>query len=276
MGDNTKKKSVVILGAGLAGLSAAWDLATNGFEVTILEKSNELGGLAQTKKRSGFEYDLGPHNIFSAHPNIIKFYQRTFVDLFKHFPKSIIIKNKKAVDHPLRGLRVLSVLPLYKTIPVALNFLVARVMMYLNPFPREKNYKDWIVNRFGYLLYREYFRNYSEKVWALPAERIDKYVALKRIPTVGLLELIRALFSKAVRQRQAEYDFDCFYLPHGIGQIPNFFSGELEAMGGEIVRRAKGGLINNIAVWGANLSAIAGAACGKAVHFQSAVGNSFG
>ena len=43
-----------------------------------------------------------------------------------------------------------------------------------------------------------------------------------------------------------------------------------------VFEMTKGGLINNIAVWGANLSAIAGAACGKAVHFQSAVGNSFG
>src|SRR5580658_2183226 len=79
------KKKVVIFGAGLAGLSSGWVLARNGYEVVLLEKTGENGGLAVTKSRDGYEYDLGPHNIHSMHGHIITFLKRQFgSSLFRH------------------------------------------------------------------------------------------------------------------------------------------------------------------------------------------------
>src|SRR5438105_15917413 len=100
-------KRVVILGAGLAGLSAAWVLANSGYQVTLLEKTATAGGLAVTKRRGAYEYDLGPHNIHTVHAHIIEFFKRHFpTSFFEHSPKSKILKQGKFVDYPLKGIKV--------------------------------------------------------------------------------------------------------------------------------------------------------------------------
>src|SRR6202789_3389898 len=55
-----KSKQVVVIGAGLGGMSAAIMLASSGFEVTILEKNPQLGGKLNRLKTRGFTFDLGP------------------------------------------------------------------------------------------------------------------------------------------------------------------------------------------------------------------------
>ena len=54
------KKSVVIIGAGFAGLSAASFMAKAGFKVTVLEKHDIPGGRARQYKEAGFTFDMGP------------------------------------------------------------------------------------------------------------------------------------------------------------------------------------------------------------------------
>lgn len=56
-------RRVVVLGGGLAGLAAAWTLARNDFEVTLLESGGTLGGLAGSFEREGHFYPLGYHHI---------------------------------------------------------------------------------------------------------------------------------------------------------------------------------------------------------------------
>lgn len=57
---------VIIIGGGLAGLTAAVYLARAGRQVTLLEKSTYLGGRATTQTREGFYFNLGPHALSSA------------------------------------------------------------------------------------------------------------------------------------------------------------------------------------------------------------------
>jgi len=54
------KKEMIIIGAGLAGLSSACLLAKEGFDVTILDKHSTPGGVARAEKQQGFHFDLGP------------------------------------------------------------------------------------------------------------------------------------------------------------------------------------------------------------------------
>ncbi len=56
-----KPHDVIIIGGGLAGLTAAVYLARAGWQVTVLEKSSHLGGRATTQTRHGFHFNLGPH-----------------------------------------------------------------------------------------------------------------------------------------------------------------------------------------------------------------------
>lgn len=53
-------KSVIIIGSGFAGLSAASFMAKEGWQVTVVEKNQMPGGRAQQLKANGFTFDMGP------------------------------------------------------------------------------------------------------------------------------------------------------------------------------------------------------------------------
>jgi len=53
-------KKLIVIGAGLAGLTAAAQCARKGYDVTVLEKNDAPGGVARTLERGGFTFDMGP------------------------------------------------------------------------------------------------------------------------------------------------------------------------------------------------------------------------
>jgi phytoene desaturase len=53
-------KKVVVIGSGFAGLSSACCLAQDGFEVTILERHEQIGGRCRVWAKDGFTFDMGP------------------------------------------------------------------------------------------------------------------------------------------------------------------------------------------------------------------------
>src|SRR5919198_2653450 len=62
---SSKTRSVVILGAGPAGLAAGLALARAGQQVNIYEQEPFVGGLARTVERNGFRFDIGGHRWFT-------------------------------------------------------------------------------------------------------------------------------------------------------------------------------------------------------------------
>lgn len=61
-----KQKKVLVVGGGLAGLSAAAFLRKYGFETILLEKNDRCGGLAQSFERKGFTWDTGPRALIDG------------------------------------------------------------------------------------------------------------------------------------------------------------------------------------------------------------------
>lgn len=224
---------MVILGAGLGGLSAAWVLQRAGYSVTLIEKSDVAGGLAISKQRGAFRYDLGPHNIHSVHRHILDFFARTFPSSWiEHALGMTLLKRGKYVPYPLQGIKVLTWLPLWKLPLAAWSFFFARVRMFVRWPKQDASFLDWITNRFGAVLYGEYFGPYAEKVWGIPASGIDKYVAEKRVPIINLTELIAAAVfgKKPAGAMHDEFQAHNYYLRRGVGELPEFFHrGALEA-----------------------------------------------
>ncbi|MEK8024291.1 MAG: FAD-dependent oxidoreductase [Candidatus Hydrogenedentota bacterium] len=230
------RRKVVILGAGIGGLSAGWALARKGFKVTIMEKTLESGGLARTRKTDdGFEYDIGPHNIHTRHAYILAFLKKTFSSLYRHELTSKIHKRGRFITYPLKGAAVILSLPVWR-IPLAVgSFLAARARMFLGEPREDGSFEDWIRNRFGAVLFREYFCDYPTKVWRIPPREIDKHVGEKRIPIYGFVELLRsAILGRIARVDHPEVAEDNFYMKHGIGEICGYFESGFEKAGGVI------------------------------------------
>lgn len=70
-----KNKTVIVLGGGFSGLSAASTLAQMGFSVKLIEKNEQTGGRARVYKEAGFVFDMGPSWYWM--PDVIeKFFNR--------------------------------------------------------------------------------------------------------------------------------------------------------------------------------------------------------
>ena len=80
---------VVIIGAGLAGLGAAWKLRSNNFNITILEKESRPGGLCRTERDNNFLFDYTGH--------LLHFKDPFFKDLvFSQLDSPLIHKTRDA------------------------------------------------------------------------------------------------------------------------------------------------------------------------------------
>jgi protoporphyrinogen oxidase len=232
--DNQKKR-VLILGAGLAGLSAGWMLRKKGYEVDIIERDETAGGLAITRKDGEFKWDLGPHNIHTHHTHVLSFLKRTFSSLYEHSVPCLIFKNGRFLQYPLKGLKIISSLSPLRFLYAGISFFMARLTMFLSNPKNDNNFEEWIRNRFGSVLFNEYFRDYPRKVWGLEPNKIDKYVAEKRIPIMSLTDLIRTLIlRRPSKMSHPEWSSASFYLPDGIGALPEFFEKEFLKDGGRI------------------------------------------
>ncbi len=72
------KKKVIIIGAGPAGLTAGYELLKDKntqYEVTILEETNEIGGISRTVRYNGNRMDIGGHRFFSKDKEVMDFWE---------------------------------------------------------------------------------------------------------------------------------------------------------------------------------------------------------
>ena len=63
-------QKIGIIGAGPAGLTAAYKLSKSGHQVELFEAAGQVGGLSRTFELWGQKVDLGPHRFFSADPRV--------------------------------------------------------------------------------------------------------------------------------------------------------------------------------------------------------------
>jgi len=244
----------VIIGAGPAGLTAAWELTRNGRTALVIEQdATHVGGIARTVTHKGFRFDIGGHRFFSKNADIEKLWAEILGDRMIECERlSRIYYRGRFFKYPLETLNVLENLGIAESIACMVSYAAAR----LKPKREIKSFEDWVVNAFGRRLYEIFFRSYTEKVWGIPCSEISADWAAQRIKDLSIGALVkRALtFRKKTGGPVIKTLIDRFHYPaHGPGEMWETLAKKIEERGavvqlGESVTSIKRGPAGVISV----------------------------
>jgi len=182
----------LVIGAGPAGLTAAYELSKLNVQSTILEADIVVGGISRTINHLGYRFDIGGHRFFSKVPLINKLWREMLGEELLLRPRlSRIHYNDHFFDYPLKLTNALIGLGIVEAALVGLSY--TKVM--LAPSLPETTFEQWVSNRFGQRLYEIFFKTYTEKVWGVPCTEISAEWATQRIKNLSLMEVLRNTFS---------------------------------------------------------------------------------
>jgi protoporphyrinogen oxidase len=227
---------VVIIGAGPAGLTAAYELAKAGVRSTILEKDTVVGGIARTVNYKGYRFDIGGHRFFTKVTLVDQLWKEVLAgDLIRRSRLSRIYYRGKFFYYPLRAFNALFNLGLWETGRCVASYGWARLF----PKKPEDDFATWVTNRFGKRLFEIFFKTYTEKVWGIPCAEIQAEWAAQRIKGLSLSSAIKnALFGELGKSKEQVIktlidEFD--YPRHGPGMMWERTKDLVEQRGSRVV-----------------------------------------
>jgi protoporphyrinogen oxidase len=234
---NERKNKAIIVGAGPAGLTAAYKLTKHGASVVVLESDPKyVGGISRTVDYRGYRFDIGGHRFFSKSREIEELWTEILgAEMLDRPRSSKIYYGGQFYSYPLKPFEALSKLGVFESSLCILSFLYAR----LNPNPDPKSFEDWVVNQFGGRLFRIFFKTYTEKVWGMSCREISADWAAQRIKGLSLASAMKnALLPKLQakdRQSAVKTLIDTFRYPRlGPGMMWEACAAKVRAMGGEV------------------------------------------
>ena len=226
---------VLVLGAGLAGLAAAYELTGLGHEVRILEADDAVGGMASSWQVGPFWLDHGPHRFHSRDARLVE-------HVFEVLDREVVIRRRQSrihlrgryFDYPLKFGNVVRQLPAGLLARAGFDYLVSRTKELVRPTD-DTDFERWVKKRFGDTLYELFFGTYTEKTWGIPCSRISADWAAQRIAQTSLLDTVlktlRPPKDGAVRSLADE-----FYYPArgGIGELARRYAAKIVERGGTL------------------------------------------
>jgi len=175
---------VFIIGAGPAGLTAAYCLTKETPSVTVIEKDpTYVGGISRTVRYKDFLFDIGGHRFFSKSKEVVDLWQEILPDDFIARPRlSRIYYGGKYYSYPLSAFEALGNLGLAASAACMLSYAYAKA----KPIAAPKSFHDWVRNQFGERLFQIFFKTYTEKVWGMSCDEISADWAAQRIKGLDL------------------------------------------------------------------------------------------
>ncbi|MBL8111334.1 MAG: NAD(P)/FAD-dependent oxidoreductase [Acidobacteria bacterium] len=222
-------KHLVIIGAGPAGLTAAWENMRHGGTSTVLEGDTVVGGIARTAKHNGYRFDIGGHRFFTKVKEVDALWHEVLTKDFIRVPRqSRILYRRKFFAYPLKPFQAFFGLGPLESIRIFFSYLAARI----SPKSPEEDLETWVSNRFGKRLFQIFFKTYTEKVWGVPCTEIQAEWAAQRIRG---LSLFRAVYNSFVKDKSIKTLIDEFDYPRlGPGQMWETFHANLEEAGSKV------------------------------------------
>ena len=239
MTDHNAPRTIVI-GAGPAGLTAAWWLARRGVRPLVLEADAQVGGLARTVEYKGFRFDIGGHRFFTKVGAVERLW-RTMLgrDMIRRPRLSRIYYRQRFFDYPLKPMNALRGLGATNAVLALLSYLRVQIQ----PIRPEVSVQDWVSNRFGRRLYETFFKTYTEKVWGIPCDKIGAQWAAQRIKGLSLFTAVTNMLLRSIRPqrgKQIKTLIEEFEYPRlGPGMMWDAFHAEVVRLGGAVQLHAR-------------------------------------
>lgn len=264
-------KRVIIIGAGPAGLTAAYELLDKSkeFEVIVLEESDTFGGISRTVNHNGNRMDMGGHRFFSKVPEVNEWWnkmlptqgalskddillqrsgsiveggpdpEQTDRVMLRRNRLSRIFFQHKFFDYPVSlKWETLKNMGFFTTVLVGCSYLKSAI------FKRKENsLEDFYINRFGKKLYSMFFENYTENLWGRHPSQISPEWGAQRVKGLSIVAILKDMFGKlfGAKNRKVETSLieEFAYPKLGPGQLWEITADEVVKMGGTILKNAK-------------------------------------
>jgi protoporphyrinogen oxidase len=180
----TVDAEVFVIGAGPAGLTAAYCLTKQARSVLVIERDPVyVGGISRTVDYKGFLFDIGGHRFFSKSEEVVALWQEILPDDFIARPRlSRIYYNGKFFSYPLKAFEALIKLGVFTSAACMLSYAYAKVF----PVAPARTFHEWVRNQFGERLFQIFFKTYTEKVWGMSCDEISADWAAQRIKGLDL------------------------------------------------------------------------------------------
>ncbi len=262
----------IIIGAGPAGLTAAYELLTKTEIIPIIiEQDSQAGGLSKTIDYRGNKIDIGGHRFFSKSEKVVNWWLHFLPlapgseneiqiryhgssasfnvnatlpenddDVMMLRPrKSRIYFQHKFFDYPLQvNWKTLKNLGFLKTLHIGCSYFYAKLF----PVKDEQNLAQFYQNRFGKELYQTFFKDYTEKVWGVPCDKLPATWGQQRVKDLNIGKVLNHAFksifttNKTIQQKGTSTSLieQFMYPKYGPGQMWEAVAKEIEKAGGKL------------------------------------------
>jgi protoporphyrinogen oxidase len=271
------QRTAVIIGAGPAGLTAAYDLLKKTDIVPVVfEATGDIGGISKTVNYKGNRIDIGGHRFFSKSDDVVAWWKKILPiqgrpardDVM--LSRDVAISNEPGAPDPETTDNVMLVrnrlsriffLRKFFDYPISLNLKMVRSLglariarigasylkIRLSPIKNERSLEDFFINRFGRELYLTFFKDYTEKVWGISCSQISAEWGAQRIKGLSISKAILHAAKSMLPQKRSLDQKDVetslieqFYYPkHGPGQMWEEVARLIRSRGGRIYMNHK-------------------------------------
>jgi protoporphyrinogen oxidase len=196
----TVDAEVFVIGAGPAGLTAAYCLTKETSGVIVIEKDPlYVGGISRTVRRGNFLFDIGGHRFFSKSKEVVDLWHEILPhDFITRRRLSRIYYGGKFYSYPLSAFEALRNLGIFTSTLCVLSYAFAKLF----PIASPRSFHDWVRNRFGERLFQIFFRTYTEKVWGMSCDEISADWAAQRIKGLDLRVAVMNALTRSFRRKK--------------------------------------------------------------------------
>lgn len=235
--------AILILGAGPAGLACAMELSRKGRRATVVERDEQIGGLAKTLTfREGdltFLTDIGPHRFFSKNQYLYDFIEDLLHEQWRRVPRlTRQFIDGKYYNYPVNFQQVVRNLGFWKSVRIAIDYFAARCQYGIWRRPL-RTFEDYVVANFGRTLAEFSMINYTEKIWGIPVAEIHPDWAKQRISGLNLWSVFKNAIGLGGRKGPKSLVDEFFYPQFGTGRIYEEIGRHLVATGTTIATRSE-------------------------------------